>query len=777
MKLHILAALLTLLLSCAFVASPLFADGVIAVAPPDIRTPPVDDPPPPMPGIGVGTPVPVPRPVTPVPVRPSVTVRYLRVEVNIGDQVAVTKADQVFVNDSNRILEGTYVFPLPEDASISSFAMYIDGQKTEGKLLTREEARRIYEETVSRQRDPALLEYLGRGAFQARVFPIPAKGERRIQLEYTQVLGRDGDLVRYMYPLTGAKMMAETMQQVSIHVTINGRQAIKAVYSPSHDIVVTRRGENTVEASYEASNVRPDRDFVLYHSLAAGDVQASLLTYRRSGEDGYFLLLVTPRTEVEAARVVARDVILVLDTSGSMQGDKISQAKEAARFVVDRLNPDDRFALIAFNTTVNRFGEGLMTMQDRDAARRFIAGLAAAGSTNINQALLEALKGVDNERPTVIIFLTDGLPTVGVTDSGQIIANVDKAAPPSVRLFTFGVGYDVNTHLLDTLAANHRGSSAYVKPGENLEDAISGFYAKISTPILTDVSLDFGGVRTSDVYPDPLPDLFAGSQLVLVGRYRTTGTTAITLRGVINERNQQFTYSNLSFPVQTGSDTAFIARLWATRRVGYLLTQIRLHGTDKELVDEIVSLSTRYGIVTPYTSFLVDERQDVLTSSGQQKAGESLGRALAAPAPTAGAAAVQDSQVLRNLREAPSGSAAMQPAQVRMAADKTFLLRNGVWVDTQYQEGMPVITISFASADYFALLSARPEWGKYFAIGEKVTVVLDGTAYRVVDADVAAPPASPSPDEAQERTVTPRPVDNLGFLARIWQWVTRLFGR
>ena len=177
--------------------------------------------------------------------------------------------------------------------------------------------------------------------------------------------------------------------------------------------------------------------------------------------------------------------------------------------------------------------------------------------------------------------------------------------------------------------ATSAGASAFVKPGENLEEPVSAFYAKISRPVLTDISLDFGAVKTSDLYPAPLPDLFVGSQLVVVGRYRSSGATTITLKGMVNNQSQQFAYGDLSFAQQTGSDTAFVARLWATRRIGYLVTQINLHGSNKELVDEIVSLGLRYGIVTPYTSFLVDERQDVLAprrpAEGRRKPGPQSG--------------------------------------------------------------------------------------------------------------------------------------------------------
>lgn len=731
----------------------------------------------PVPTIGI----PEPGPVAPI-VPPYLTIKYHHVNVTITDQVARTVVDQIFVNESNRALEGTYIFPLPEDATVSSFAMYVDGARMEGRILSKDEARRIYERTVNARRDPALLEYVGRGAFQARVFPIPAHGERRVQIEYTQVLARDGDLVRYVYPLSTEKFSPRPLQQVSVTVRIISRDAIAAIYSSSHDVAVARSGSYQATASYEAGNVRPDKDFVLYYGLARGDMGANLITYRQSGEDGYFLLLVSPRSEIDASKIAAKDVVLVLDTSGSMAGQKLDQAKQALRFILDRLNANDRFALITFNTSVTRLRDGLLPAERREVAHRFVDGLQATGGTNINDALLEAMKGIDPERPTVVIFLTDGLPTAGVINTGKIVDNVGAVTPASVRLFTFGVGYDVNTALLDTLAANQRGASAYVKPGENLEEPVSAFYAKVSRPVLTDISLDFGGVRVADLYPTPLPDIFAGSQLVLVGRYRSTGSTAITLKGTVNGTTQSYTYGDLSFPERTSSDTAFVARLWATRRIGYLVTQIRLNGADKELVDEVVSLGLRYGIVTPYTSFLVDEQQNVLAPEGQKKAAESLGKTLAAPAPTAGAAAVRDSEALRGLREAPSAttSAAAQPAQMRTVDDKTFLLRNGVWTDTHYREGMKTMDVGFGSANYFALLAARPEWGRYFAVGDKLIVLLDGVVYRVAEGEFPAitMPATATPAVRAAPVVTADPAAPSGNpITRLWRWVLTLFRR
>lgn len=799
------------------------------VLPPPVTplpTPAGDYPPVPLPGpIRPVPPVVPPFPTLPPAVGPTLppltlTARDVKVSVTISDQVAQTQVEQVFVNTSSRTLEGSYFFPLPEDAAVSSFSMYVDGQKLDGILLNKDEARRIYEQTVRSQRDPALLEYSGRGAFQARLFPIPAHGQRTLRIEYTELLKREGDLVRYTYPLKTAQ---GSVQNISVHVLISGKEAIKSIYSPSSDVAVSRKGAYSAEASYEASGVRPSQDLILYYGLSGGEIGANLLTYRPNGSDnGFFLLLLSPQAEVDAARAVAKDVVLVLDTSGSMAGAKLTQAKWSLDYILNSLNPNDRFSLITFNSTVNRFSAGLAPAAQSEDARRFVSGLRAEGGTNIDGALREALQGLDAARPTVLIFLTDGLPTVGVTDANRIIENVRQSAPRSVRLFAFGVGYDVNTILLDSLAANQRGASAYVKPEENLEEVVSAFYSKVSRPVLTDISLDFGGLRVLDIYPGPLPDLFAGSQLVLSGRYQGASNGTVTLRGTLNGQSRQFTYRDLAFPQQTGSGTAFVARLWAQRRIGYLLTELRLHGNDKsngnkELIDEVVALSTRYGIITPYTSFLVDERQNVLSTAGEKQASDQLGRTLATPAPAAGAAAVQDSEALRAMRQATgalpqaapaaptasagSGAAPQRAAaQVQAVGDKTFISRGGAWIDTQYREGMSLREVAFGGSEYFAL-AARPEVAQYLALGRQVTVVLDGVAYRI-SGDAAAdpgplppagdtatpPPASatpsptvqgpPSPTAASPTPVaTAGPAAQPGFWQQVWHWLHRLFGR
>jgi Ca-activated chloride channel family protein len=712
--------------------------------------------------------IPHPPPDQPIPWRDiPLAIKYHRVDVTIIDQIATTKVDQVFVNQASFPVEGTYIFPLPEDAAISSFDMWVDGQKLEGRLLGRDEARAIYEDIVRRQRDPALLEYVGRGAFQASIFPIPPGGQRRIELTYSQVLPQTAGLVHYRYPLNTEKFSSSEIEEVAVTVHLADKAPIRAIYSPSHPVQVVREGDRRATVSYEAQNVRPDRDFDLYYSLSSDAVAVNLLSYKPFDEDGFFLLLVTPPVEA-AGQAVAKDVTLVIDTSGSMDGEKIVQAKAAADYVLDHLGPDDRFNIVAFSTATRLFSDRPVPAARRDEGHAFVSSLAAAGSTDINRALLEGLAGADAERPTVLIFLTDGLPTAGEVDPDRIVANIAAAAPKSVRLFAFGVGYDVDTVLLDQLSSGQRGTSTYVKPEQDIEEEVSGFYAKVSAPVLVDVAATFAGVQIEDVYPYPLPDLFAGNQLVVAGRYRGNGPAELTLRGEVDGKPQATTYRDLIFAERGGQE--FIARLWAQRKIGYLLAQIRLHGVNDELVKEIVTLSSRYGIVTPYTSFLVQEPGMALSQEGRDQLGRALqglpppggrgggsaGAPTAAPAamePLAGGARSGEAAVAKAVTEqalaASEQAAAPASAEVTQAlqqvGDRTFLLSKGVWVDTTFDATkMTAAPVKFGSERYFALLAAHPELGRYLALGDRVIVIADGKAYAVAP-DAIELAAGPSP--------------------------------
>ncbi len=666
--------------------------------------------------------IPHPRPGE---VIPPLTVKYHRVEVEIRDQVAKTSIDQVFLNNHDRDIEGTFIFPLPENAAISEFAMYIGDKKIEGEILDSREARRIYEDIVRRLKDPALLEYIGRNTFRARVFPIPARGEKRIQLSYSELLKGEKGLVRYLYPLNTERFSFRPLEEVTIAVKIDSKVPVTNIYSPSHKVSVRKEGPNKATLGFEEKNVKPDKDFIVYYSLSSDDVGMSFLNYTDK-EDSYFMLLAAPRYVEAKEKVINKNLVFVLDSSGSMSGKKILQTKEAARFIINHLNEKDHFSIIDFDDGVTLFSNRLVpaNAENREKALKFISAVEDSGGTNINEALLKALSLMPKgERPNYILFLTDGLPTVGVTGIGEILKNVTAANTAKSRLFVFGVGYDVNTELLDRMSADNRGTSVYVGENEDLEVAISGYYEKMSSPLLADLALGFKGIETFQSYPQTLPDLFKGSQLVVLGKYKGTGPISINLMGKVGKEEKRFALENQKLVQDEAYN--FLPRLWAARRIGYLLEQIRLHGDENELVDEVRNLGVKYGIVTPYTSFLVTEKEKLSIAAAAPEAQDAL-----AARKTTGAGAVKLSQATQQFK-AQEQAPQVVSQQIRYKEDKTFYLKDGFWVDSVYKEGDPVEEIQFNSEAYFRLISEKPGIAKYLSVAENLIVTFEGKNYKI----------------------------------------------
>ena len=774
--------------------TPAFAAGLIIVDEAHWHPGPILPPRPIPPHPWPPRPIPVPRPYVFAPL----DVNYTKTTVRITDQIAVTRIEQEFFNPNPARLEGTFIFPVPKGAHLDKFTMDIDGRQVEAELLSADKARGIYEDIVRKLKDPALLEYADRDLFKVRIFPIEPNSRKRVTLAYTQVLKADDGLVGYTLPLNTAKFSAKPVKSVSVKVELESKRPLKAIYSPSHAVEVKRDGAYRATAGYEASDVQPDADFALYFATEKDELGVNLLAHRMSGDDGYFLMLVSPGMEVKGQKIMPKDVAFVLDTSGSMAGKKLVQAKKALQFCVENLNDGDRFEIIRFSTEVEPLFEKLVdaNRQNRAKADEFIKDLKPIGGTAIDDALKKALalkseignQKSEMDRPFVIIFLTDGRPTIGMTDEEQIVANVKRQNEGRTRIFCFGIGNDVNTHLLDKITEETRAVSQYVLPEEDIEVKVSAFFSKIKEPVLTNPTLKFtGDVRVTKLYPSPLPDLFRGDQLVLVGRYSGRGDSAVILEGTVNGATRKFTYE-VKFP-READDHEFIPRLWATRRVGYLLDEIRLRGENAELRDEVTDLARKYGIVTPYTAYLIVEdetrrgvpvaaqslrqlsedplaRREAAANWDQFKAerdgekavsGARYGLALkSANAPDAASVlgSVEASRALGGeafaKRYGAGGGASVvgftPPAdskdrlqqfsqQGQFIAGKNFYQNGKQWVDADAQklQNAKRQRIQFNSKEYFAFAAKERRALPYLALGQNVQFVLDDTVYEVYE--------------------------------------------
>ena len=720
-------------------------------------------------------------------------VKHHHVKVTINDQVAVTEIDQIFHNPSDQRLEGTYIFPIPAGAQIDRFAMDINGKSVLAELLDADKARKIYEDIVRSMRDPALLEYSDRGAFKARIFPIEPNSDKRVSIQYTEVLNSDTNLVSYVYPLNTEKFSSRQVGSVSVKVDLRTSRPLKSIYSPSHSVEIIRHGTDRAVVGYEAANVRPDIDFQLFFSPqppAGADVAIDLLTYHTGAQadGGYFMLLAAPGMLDDASASIPKDVVFILDTSGSMAGEKLRQAKRALKFCLENLNATgrtmDRFEIVRFSTEAEPLFGKLVdaTPKNRAAATEFIDRLKPIGGTAIDESLSTALRtarnGLDVDRPLSVIFLTDGKPTIGSTDEDQIVANVSRLAGDDARVFCFGIGTEVNTHLLDKITEATHAYSQYVLPEEDIEVKVSNFYTKIAHPVLDDLALSVtGGIRLTKLHPHPLPDLFRGQQLVAFGRYHGHGDTAVVLEGRVSGSVRRFV-QDARFAAES-IEHGFIPRLWATRRVGYLLDQIRLHGESTELRDEIVDLARTHGIVTPYTSYLIVEDESVravpmANRTLQLMAGDAVARrqaqehyysldsksgGIAADNAIAGqelrrggnldAAGISNrTSVQRSaarLGELMPGSEWATAAaadgrydgahNVRVVNGRAFFQNGKLWVDSDSQAVADdrTVQLKFGGDEYFELARRNRDARAWMALGNNVQFSLEGVIYQVVE--------------------------------------------
>ncbi len=690
------------------------------------------------------------------------------VHVTVTGRIAQVEVKEWFRNDGGILGEGDYVYPLPGEAVFSNFSLFQGDQELRGETMNADDARAIYEEIVRKKRDPALIELVGHGMIRARVFPIEPGDTRKITLRYTQVMNRAGDALQFRYaagsrrsatlvPLRDGVPVRRTTDSapLSFLLTAEDGEAFRDPFSPTHRVRVDRE-DGTLR-------VRPESDltgnFALFLPLERGLVGMTVVTHKPSSEPGYFMLTLSPGNP--EGGIEPRDITVVVDVSGSMSGEKLEQGKAAMRQLLGSLDERDRFRLIAFSNTVRTQSEGWVQASRRNIreARRWVDGLRANGGTNIAGALEEAFHLTSpTRRLPIVLFLTDGIPSVG-EQNPERIAQQAESARGRARVFAFGVGYDVNTYLLDRLSAAGRGATEYVEPADDVEQAVGLLTAKIQHPVLTDLELDNAPVDLTEIHPIQLPDLFSGEELIVFGRYEAVGRDrngALSMHGQRSGRTERFS-TEVSFPShELGND--FIPRLWASRKLGHLARQIRIEGHSTDLEQEIRETALRYGLLSEYTSYLVLEPG--MVASRDARLQQPRDRVVAVPAAqrTSGAAsnvagtvgrqAVQAAEKSRARREIAleadlnemedRAAFSNSDESVKLSAGRMFVLRDSVWTDVAHRDSLPVVEIELYSSTYFELLRALPELERWFKAFDNVLIAGTTTSIKTVSSGAPA---------------------------------------
>jgi len=743
---------LLLVAMCTVLNSSLFADGFIVIPP---------------------QPHPISRPArfgfAPL------EVKYHNVSVKIDGQKATTTVSQSFYNPNNRRLEGTYIFPLPIGAHIDKFQMDVNGKFVEAELLDADKARKIYEDIVRKAKDPALLEYSGRSAFKARIFPIEPRSEKPIKITYTQILRNDAGIIEYVYPLNTEKFSSVPVKNISVKVEINADSPLKSIYCPTHKTEIKRHGDKKAVVGFEATNSRPDTDFKVVYGLSKKDIGVNLLTYRPDkNEPGYYMLMMSPG-DVKQEAILPKDICFVVDTSGSMAGNKIKQLRKSLAFCLDNLKELDRFEIVRFSTEAEPFFNKVMPASEDnlERAQSFVAKMKPIGGTAIHEALQKSLhmKPAGESRPYMVIFITDGLPTIGETKEDTIVSTV-SGKHGNIRIFTIGLGNNVNTHLLDRVAEKTRAVTQYIAEKEDLEIKLSNFYNKVSQPVMTGLNMNVknGHIRLTNIHPHKLPDLFNGDQLAVFGRFEGDGPATISLSGNLRGKKQSIEV-DADFP-EVENKNEFIAAMWATRRVGWLLDQIRLNGESKELKDEVIDLARKHGIVTPYTAYLIIEdeevrnvplvqrnmsemERDAVVFRKSKKTYDSIVKEAGSVRARSGEEAVSNAMKMQKFRKQSVGSvndseslelmknvsssddligaSRSYAQQVKVVNNRAFYQNGVIWNDStaQTQKGLQVTNIKFNSDEYFELLRNNPGTAQWLALGQNVNVVVSNTLYQI----------------------------------------------
>jgi Ca-activated chloride channel family protein len=553
--------------------------------------------------------------------------KKLRIDVQMDGPMAITTVEQTFENGTGQRLEGDYFFPLPKNAVIKEFRMEMNGEMVKAEMLDAQKARQIYEDIVRQMKDPALLEFSDQGMLRMRIFPIEPNSTKEIKLVFAHYMPTDNGTYEYVYPLNALKYNSHPIEDVVMNVDIKANEKIRNVYSPTHLVDVVHNSDFKAHASMELGKDEMPSQFKLYYSTSSSLLGLSMFQFKEKNEDGFFIADISPGF-IDQNKVVSKDVTFIMDISGSMRGDKIIQARNTLSKCVEQLNPGDKFEIITFGTEAYQlFGKRTIVDEtSKKKAYEFINRIEPLGGTNMDAAFgLAMQEKVDITRPSNIIFITDGRPTIGEYDEAKLMKKISSTNAKSHRIFTFGVGEDLNIKLLDLIAADGRGLRAYISEGDDISKTVTSFFKKISAPVLSDVKISFADAPNEyQVFPKNCPDIFYGSSLTVSGRFRNPGNTKLIVEGMLNGVPQKFEY-DVAFK-EEAAEQEFVPAIWASRRVGDLLDQIRLTGENAEIKDEIVTLSRRYGIITPYTSYLIleDERAHANVRGGDVEENQTI---------------------------------------------------------------------------------------------------------------------------------------------------------
>ncbi|HCU36140.1 MAG TPA: trypsin [Armatimonadetes bacterium] len=574
--------------------------------------------------------------------------KHTEVRASIAGMVADVEVTQEFGNPYDQKIEAVYVFPLPENAAVNDMTMKVGERTVRGLIKKRDEARQLYDEAKQAGHVASLLEQERPNIFTQSVANIEPGKTILVTIRYVADLKYDHGTYTFVFPMVvGPRYIpgTPTGQQaggwapdtdqvpdasritppvlkpdersghdIRVTVRLDAGVRIKGLRSKSHEVDIRTEGDSRARVILLPGDRIPNKDFVLEYDVVGDKPEMALLTHRQPGsKHGYFMLMIQPKAELRAEEITPKEMIFVVDNSGSMSGYPIEKAKETMRRCLKGMNPNDSFQVIRFSESASALSDRPLPNTPGNVKKglKYVDDMQGMGGTEMIEGIKASLSyPPDPERVRIVCFMTDGY----IGNENEILAAIEKLLG-NARLFSFGVGSSVNRYLLDRMAEVGRGMVQYVRPDEETETCVSRFYERIDKPFLMDIDIDWNGLKVTDLYPRRIPDLFSAQPVIIHGRYTQGGKADIVLKGTVGGE----AYSQplaVELPSANAEDEA-MASLWARARVEDLMARMYA-GEKQELVGEVTQLGLEFRLMTNYTSFVAVEEKTV-TEGGQAK--------------------------------------------------------------------------------------------------------------------------------------------------------------
>jgi len=629
------------------------------------------------------------------------TVLLSRTEVTVSETYVAYRSDQTFFNDNEFPLEGVFLFPLDKVRFGVKPEVRVNGVPHPSNVVPPEEFFPTLRKYTAAMQDPSLLSLAGRTVLVVQPVNIGVRQQRTFRIQFQQPTCIQDNQFELALPLDGERYSLGPVGEIDILVRFKLSRPLRTIFSPTHHLSIARESPHRCLVSSRGESKRIRNDFRILATFSGEDVDFRLFARKDSAQKGTFMAFIAPPLLTAGEKEPDKDVVFLMDRSGSVGTANLALSKQAVTAALERLRPGDRFNVLTFGTRTSSLEDRLVTANDDNIIRavRFVNSAVAGGGSDLYNALIAALEQfTSRRRPSMVLMAGDGRPTIGMTSPDEIIENLGRLNKFGARVFALAVGDGADLTFLDKVAQTTRGSSFQLSGKEPFHDELNRFLARISPPTVSQISMSFQDTTAEEVVPNPIPDLFSEEGIIVFGRFTDAQAESgkVRLKAIEKGRPQSFVRT-VKFPSEAGDGRHYIPDIWAMRQIALLLERERFKGPERETQDKMARLAREFGFKMP-------------SGAGRSTAdsGELFWQFKTSLVP-------ED----------------VESDLVRRVQGRVFYREGVTWVDAEYRGEAFVQTVRFLSDEYFALLKEHPQLGSFFALGPEIVLVRPTGVLRV----------------------------------------------